>query len=218
MVESLVDSIDIPVLAGFPDGYWRPDSTVHFSNSAALVLPGRGLTEQYDKRHLVPLSEYFPLPVLNRVDFGQSSFSPGKRPGMMIGTDIPFGVLICFESIFPGPTRELCRLGARYIANITNDQWFGDSAAPQQHFAMNVLRCIENRVGMVRAANTGISGVIDPYGIVLERTETFVQARFVGKVELRRGDTVYTRFGDWIVVVCLIVLAGFVGWALLRGR
>ena len=217
-IEALVDSIDIPILTGFPDGVKLPDGAVRFSNSAALVIPRRGITEQYDKRHLVPFSEYFPLPLLKRYDFGQSNFTPGDRPGVMTDLEIPFGVLICFESIFPGPSRELAALGARYLVNITNDQWFGDSAAPQQHFRMNILRCIENRMGMVRAANTGISGIIDPYGFVHERTETFVPSTFVGTVELGRKLTVYTRFGDWIVVVCGIVLLGFGVWAFVKGR
>jgi apolipoprotein N-acyltransferase len=113
-------------------------------------------------------------------------------------------VLICFESIFPEEGRNLCRSGARYFVNITNDQWFGDSAAPYQHWEMNVLRCIENRMGMARAANTGISGVLDPYGRVVLRTGTFVPAAVVGKVELRQGTTFYTRYGEWVLGLCAV--------------
>jgi apolipoprotein N-acyltransferase len=208
-ITALVDSIGIPVLAGFPDGERRPDGTIRFTNSAGLLLPGRGVAVQYDKQHLVPFSEYFPLPLLDRVDFGQSSFSPGTLPGLVAATRVPFGVLICFESIFPGPTRELARQGARYVVNITNDQWFGDSAAPAQHFNMNVLRCIENRMGMARAANTGISGAIDPHGLVVARTQTFVQDELVVAVELGGEPTLYTRLGDWILVPAALVVAGY---------
>jgi apolipoprotein N-acyltransferase len=102
--------------------------------------------------------------------------------------------------------------------NITNDQWFGDSAAPEQHFAMNVLRTLETRMGMVRAANTGISAVIDPYGFVAYRTPTFTEARFVEAVELGDGPTFYARHGDWIVVAAALALAGLGGLAFARGR
>jgi apolipoprotein N-acyltransferase len=217
-VEALVDSLGVPLLAGFPDGERLPDGSIRYSNSAALFLPGRGAVRQYDKRHLVPMSEYFPLPILNRHDFGQSNFTPGKEPGTFPELEVPFGVLICFESIFPGYARELCRGGARYLVNITNDQWFGDSAAPYQHFEMNVLRCIENRTGMARAANTGISAVIDPYGIPGMRTQTFVRDSLVAPVELRTGLTLYTRWGDWILAVCAAWLLLFAGVALRRGR
>jgi len=217
-VEALVDSIGIPVLVGYPDGIALPGGKFRFANSAALVFPREGLTQQYDKRHLVPFSEYFPLPFLNRFDFGQSDFTPGKQSGIMSGAEAPFGVLICFESIFPGLARGLCAEGARFLVNITNDQWFGNSAAPIQHFDMNILRCIENRTGMVRVANTGISGVIDPYGVVTMRTPTFVKLQTVGTVELSESPTFYTRYGDWIVVALLGWMLVLGAWALLHGE
>ncbi len=217
-VTAMVDSLGTPLLAGYPDGVRLEDGSVRWTNSAALVLPGRGLVERYDKRHLVPFSEYFPLPFLNRYDFGQSNFTPGTRPGLFTGTRVHFGVLICFESIFPGPARDLANLGARYLVNITNDQWFGDSAAPVQHFEMNVLRCIENRMGMARAANTGISAVIDPYGLVIRRTGTFVHASVVDVVELSEGRTFYDRFGNWVLAVLAAILGGMIAWALVKGR
>jgi apolipoprotein N-acyltransferase len=218
MVESLVDSAGVPLLAGFPDGERLPDGDLRWTNSAALVLPGRGIVAQYDKRHLVPFSEYFPLPILNRYDFGQSNFSAGTRPGVFDQAGVPFGVLICFESIFPGPARDLSRNGARYLVNITNDQWFGDSAAPIQHFEMNILRAIENRMGMARAANTGISAVITPYGAVELSTRTFEQTNVVAPVELGRELTFYARHGDWILAVAAALLAALIAAALLRRR
>ena len=217
-VEAAVDSIGIPVLTGFPDGVRLEDGTLRFTNSAALIQPGLGITKQYDKRHLVPFSEDFAVPFLNRFDFGQSNFTRGSRPGNFDGPGPPFGLLICFESIFPGEARDVCRGGARYLVNITNDQWFGDSAAPIQHFNMNVFRCIENRVGMVRSANTGISGVIDPYGIVRVRTGTFVPERRVVAVELGREPTFYRRYGDWILVVAGVALALLTGATFLPRR
>jgi len=203
-VNDLVKELNAPLLAGYPDGVRESNGNVRYTNSAGLIMPGRGLVRQYDKRHLVPFSEYFPLPFLNRFDFGQANFATGKELGLFSQLDVPFGVLICFESIFPGEARSLTRAGARYLVNITNDQWFGDSAAPYQHFEMNVLRCIENGIGMARAANTGISGVLDPYGRIVLRTGTFVSAGVEGHVDVREGTTFYTRFGDWILWGCLI--------------
>jgi apolipoprotein N-acyltransferase len=217
-VESMVDTLGVPVLAGYPDGLVLPGGRIRYTNSAGLILPGSGLVSQYDKRHLVPFSERFPLPVLNRFDFGQADFSPGLESGVMTALDPPFGVLICFESIFPGPSRELVRGGARYLANITNDQWFGDSAAPEQHFQMNILRCIENRIGMVRAANTGVSAIIDSYGIVERRTPIFIRTHLVGEVELGERRTFYTRHGDWVVGLTAILLAGLAGAGWWRTR
>lgn len=202
MVNTLVDTTGIPLLAGYPDGYRTEDGDARFTNSAGLFLPGRGLVHQYDKRHLVPFSEYFPLPLLRRYDFGQSSFAVGETSGEFTQLNPPFGVMICFESIFPGISRELAASGVKYFVNITNDQWFGDSAAPIQHFHMNVLRCIENRMGMVRVANTGISAVIDPQGVVHDATGTFVEDRRVMTVDLGGTLTIYSWAGDWILAVC----------------
>ncbi len=126
-VQALVDSAGVPLLAGFPDGERLPDGAMRWTNSAALVLPERGIVAQYDKRHLVPFSEYFPLPILNRYDFGQSNFSAGTRPGLFDQAGVPFGVLICFESIFPGPARDLSRQGARYRRHV------GGRAVPGDH-------------------------------------------------------------------------------------
>ena len=205
------EELHAPLLAGFPDVVRESDGSIRYTNSAGLIMPGRGFVRQYDKRHLVPMSEYFPVPFLNRFDFGQASFASGRELGLFSQLDVPFGVLICFESIFPEEGRNLCRAGARYFVNITNDQWFGDSAAPYQHWEMNVLRCIENRMGMARAANTGISGVLDPYGRVVLRTGTFVPAAVVGKVELRQGTTFYTRYGEWVLGLCAVwVVMGIV--------
>lgn len=213
-VEDVVTQTNVPLLAGFPDGEPLSEGGYRFTNSAGLFLPNQGMVNRYDKRHLVPFSEFFPLPVLNRLDFGQSNFSSGDKPGVIDNLSQPFGVLICFESIFPGPARELSREGVRYLVNLTNDQWFGDSAAPTQHFYMNVLRAIENRMGLARAANTGISGVIDPYGIVRERSTTFIQARMLVPVELGRELTFYARYGDWILWVTGGLV--FVFWGLGR--
>jgi len=210
-IKDLVEELNAPLLAGYPDGVRESNGNVRYTNSAGLILPGRGIVQQYDKRHLVPFSEFFPMPFLSRVNFGQANFSSGSELGLFTQLDVPFGVLICFESIFPEESRSLSRAGARYLVNLTNDQWFGDSAAPYQHFEMNVLRCIENGIGMARAANTGISAILDPYGRVVLRTGTFVSAGVEGKVEVREGTTLYTRFGEWVLGLCVLWVVACAG-------
>ena len=115
----LVDSMGVALLTGYPDGTLREDRSWRVTNSAGLFLPGRGRVAQYDKRHLVPFSEYMPLPILDLFDFGQSSLSPGTVSGGMDAFDPPFGVLICFHSIFRGPPRDLptTRPGTDYGVN-----------------------------------------------------------------------------------------------------
>ena len=128
-----------------------------------------------------------------------------------------FGVLICYESIFAGLSREFRRRGADYLVNITNDAWFGSeepswsrrSSALWQHPAHLVLRAIENRIGIARAANTGISEIVDPLGRVHEATELFTSAVFTADVLTTRGLTPFSRFGD--VVGWLAALATAVG-------
>jgi len=217
-VEDMVNANRVPLLAGFPDGEPMPDGSYKFSNAAGLFLPQLGMMQTYAKRQLVPFSEFFPIPFLDRFDWGQSDFTPGDKSGLFTLLDEPFGVTICFESIFPGPARELGKAGARYLVNLTNDQWFGNSAAPEQHWAMNVLRAVENRMGLVRAANTGISGVIDPNGFVRERTLAFVEESLVVPVELGTGPTFYARHGDWILAVAGALFAAAGGFAVIAGR
>ena len=217
-VYEVVTKGDVPLLAGYPDGLRLPDGSWEWTNSAGLVMPGQGLVAQYNKRHLVPFSEYMPIPILNRFDFGQGTFIAGDGVGVFEDLAVPFGVLICFESTFPGEARRSANHGARYLVNITNDQWFGDSAEPAQHFNMNILRCIENQLAMVRVANTGVSGVIDPYGFVTERTSTFVRDMRTVSVELGPGGTFYARTGDWIVGVVLGLFFVLLGAGLWRGK
>jgi apolipoprotein N-acyltransferase len=104
------------------------------------------------------------------------------------------------------------------LATITNDAWFGDTAAPHQHFAMAVMRAIESRRYMVRAANTGISGIVDPYGRILHKSALFVPAKIVGDVQWIHEQTLYTRWGDVLIYFSMIVCALAIGWSLYRPR
>ncbi|MCM2360028.1 MAG: apolipoprotein N-acyltransferase, partial [Geobacteraceae bacterium] len=117
------------------------------------------------------------------------------------------GVLICFEGIFPELSRAYVRAGSRLLVNITNDAWFGRSSAPYQHLSMIAFRAVENRVPLVRAANTGITAIIDSRGHIRRMTPIFTETYLVGEVRLGEGGSFYSRFGDLFALACLAVSA-----------
>ena len=132
-----------------------------------------------------------------------------------------FGVLICFEDLFPELSREFIKRGARFLVNITNDAWYKEGSAPYQHLAASVFRSVENRVYLARAANTGISGFIDPAGRILrlvqnaQGKEIFVQGYSDMNICLATGKrTIYNRYGDFFIVFCLLLDMGIIILAL----
>ena len=177
------------------------DGGTRYYNAAYLIEPGAGATSGvYRKRRLVPFGEYVPLrralffvsPLVETV----ADFSAGAEPRTLpVGGD-PVGAAICYEIIYPGLVRELVLRGSRLLATVTNDAWYGRSAAPHQHFQQATMRAIEQGRFLVRAANTGVSGVIDPYGRVLARSGLFEPAVLVEDVRLLDELTIYARFGD----------------------
>jgi len=183
-------------------------------NSAYLLKPDGATQARYDKLHLVPFGEYVPLgPLLgfvNKLVSGIGDFIPGAGPVAMDVKGHQLGVAICFEIIFPEVVRQSPQSGARIIATITNDAWFGRSAAPLQHFSMAVFRAIENRTPVIRAANTGISGFIDAAGRIGRTSGLFVEAALVDTIRVSPLRTVYTRAGDIFAVGCGILVAAVI--------
>ena len=170
-------------------------------NAAYLIEPGRGSTSGvYRKQRLVPFGEYVPLrralffvsPLVETV----ADFSAGAEARTLPAGGGRVGAAICYEIIYPGLVRELVLRGAGLLATITNDAWYGRTAAPHQHFQQAAMRAIEQGRFLVRAANTGISGVIDPYGRVLARSGLFEPAVVVEDVRFLSGLTLYGRWGD----------------------
>src|SRR5919198_2666422 len=146
-------------------------------------------------------------------------FRSGEAYTVMAIPQGRFAVLICFEVIFPDLVRHFVRHGAQFLVNITNDAWFGDSPASYQHLSMVVFRAIENRVPIVRAANTGISAVIDPTGRLVQQTDLFVRTWIKDRISLvERPATFYTRFGDLFAYSCLLLIAIALGWGAIRYR
>ncbi len=211
-VMRLAEEADSYLLFGSP-AYGYADGGTKYYNSAFLLSPDGEEKGRYDKQRLVPFGEYVPLKWLfsfvDKIVVGEGEFSKGKGADLLSVEDIPFGVLICFEILFPDLARRQARRGARFLVNITNDAWFGRTSAPYQHFSIGAFRAIENRLSLVRAANTGITGLIAPSGAVIESTEIFEDGWLVEETPMASGlRTAYTRFGDlfaWGVVVFTII-------------
>jgi apolipoprotein N-acyltransferase len=131
-------------------------------------------------------------------------FRGGEAGKTLRWKDEQIGVQICYEIIFAGLSRAMAQNGASLLVNITNDAWFGKTSGPYQHFSMTVFRAVENRRALVRSANTGISGFIDPAGRVLASTPLLQEAALVHSVPLIKEKTVYTRIGDLLAQLCLV--------------
>ena len=172
-----------------------------FHNSAYLMTPDGRSAGKYDKVHLVPFGEYVPLkrwlPFIKKMVAQVGDFRPGKKGSTLKWNDHRVGMLICYEIIFPGLPRSMVQNGADLLVNITNDAWFGRSSAAYQHFSMAVLRAVENRRSIARAANTGISGFIDPCGRISQSTALYEEAAVTASVALMQSRTRYSRWGDW---------------------
>ena len=220
-----VDSTGVAVLAGYPD-YRFLDSTNYLSwNAAGVFWPNTGLGPQYAKIHLVPFGERMPFqaffPFLGALELGQAEWTPGTDPTPLPTPLGPAGVLVCFESIFTDPARAEVLRGATWLVNVTNDEWFGKSAALEQHAAMAAFRAVEHRVPVARCANTGLTFFVDPYGRVLDPLPTFEDAVAVaalpggGRDAEGRGGTPFTRTGDVVgplvaLLALTVILAAFV--------
>ncbi|OGK88543.1 MAG: apolipoprotein N-acyltransferase [Candidatus Rokubacteria bacterium GWC2_70_16] len=188
--------------------------------NSAFFLDGRGIGAKYDKIHLVPFGEYVPLSGL--IGFVRSwaefisDFGAGQERTLFPLPGAPFGVVICYEVIFPELFRGFVAEGATFMVNITNDAWFGETSGPWQHLGMLPLRAVENRVAIARAANTGVSAFVAPSGRVTRRLPLLERGVLADRVPLRQTATVYTRFGDWFALACLAVAAGALGHSLFR--
>jgi apolipoprotein N-acyltransferase len=215
---ALAQATGLPVFAGFPDYVYGATDAVRYYNAAGTFGAGTADTLRYGKRHLVPFGERMPfqglLPALGRVRLGQAEWTPGTQATLFPSPAGAFTPLICFESIFPDLARGDVRRGARWLVNVTNDEWFGNSAALYQHAAMAVFRAVENRVPLARCANTGLSLLVDPLGRIQGSLPVFEPGQWVGRLHLAESRTLYTRFGDWpgalagaaVVVFALLAL------------
>lgn len=213
-----VREMQIPLLFGSP-AYRRKGEMLKFYNRAYLLDGSGMLIGYYDKIHLVPFGEYVPwkrlLFFVDKLVQAAGDFASGEKAVVLDILPAKVGVLICYEAIFPELSRDLVNAGANFLVNITNDAWFGRSSAPYQHLSMAVFRSVENRVPMARCANTGISAFIDSRGRILRATSLFEDATLLGSVQLGEGKTLYSRYGDWFVWLCLVVTVLGFGYSLI---
>jgi apolipoprotein N-acyltransferase len=183
---------------------------VSFLNSAFLLSPQGGILGRYDKVHLVPYGEYVPLrkwfPFVNKFVVGVGDFRSGDGYYPLTMNGHKLGVLICYEGIFPEASRTYKKMGADLLVNITNDAWFGSTSAPYQHLSMIIFRAVENRLYVVRSANTGISAIIDPTGRIVARTELFERTALRNTIKFINNETVYATYGDIFALLCMIAL------------
>jgi len=174
--------------------------TQEYYNAAFLLRKDGSVAGVYQKMHLVPFGEFVPLqqllffvgPLVERT----GSFTPGPEMVMLPTSHGPVSTAICYEIVFPRLVGESVSRGSQLLTTITNDAWYGHSSAPYQHFLQASMRAIEQGRYLARAANTGITGFVDPYGRVLQSTEIFERAVLVGEVRLLEGRTIYGRIGD----------------------
>jgi len=211
----------VDVLFGSPSLDFK-NNTVEYYNSAYLVGPGGNIRGKYDKAHLVPFGEYIPfkkwLPFLGKMVENVGDFRPGEKGHTLHWKNYSIGIQICYEMIFPNLSRYMAQNDAALLVNITNDAWYGRTSAPYQHFSMAVFRAVENKRSLIRAANTGISGFIDPTGRIIAATPLFKDVVMTRTVPLLREMTVYARFGDVFAMVCLAILLIFTASTFLSRR
>ena len=197
-VRQLVSEIGTPLLFGTDEV--EPGSPPKYYNSAFMLHESGSTAAVYRKMFLVPFGEYVPfgtlLTFVGPLVEAVSAFSPGQRVTMLPVNGHMISTAICYEVVYPHLIRQGVLEGAELLTTITNDAWYGGTSAPFQHFDLATMRAIEQGRYLARAANTGISGIVDPYGRVTVRTGLFETTAPLGEVRFIQERTVYARIGD----------------------
>jgi len=228
-VRGLATAANAPLLVGAPR-YEEVNDRELYYNSAFLFLKDGSPARHYDKIHLVPFGEYVPL---KKIFFFISRFAPRPIGDFVGGKEftvlkfpverslkekdrrwkllkrVGLGCLICFEDIFPDLARGFVKNDADLLVNITNDAWFGRSSAAYQHAEASVFRAVENRINVIRAANTGLSCFIDQKGRIVSKVsrgheDLFIDGFVTQDIVLSRSRTVYTAYGDIFAYICTL--------------
>lgn len=213
-VRALVRESGVPLLfgtdeveRGSPDKYY---------NSAFVLDPTGAVAAVYRKMQLVPFGEFVPLkqllffvaPLVDAV----SEFTPGEHVTMLPINGHMASTAICYEVVYPHLIRQGVLEGAELLTTITNDAWYGDSSAPYQHFELASMRAIEQGRYLARAANTGISGVIDPYGRPVVATRVFEEAVVTAEIRFLQSRTLYATIGDAVAMASLALALAAAAW------
>lgn len=219
---NLIDVLKTPLLMGIvsysgvvPDEWPPPPGwEFHLYNSAMVIRPGGYLEAMYHKNHLVPMGEYVPLSgfffFIQKLVPGLADFTPGDGFNLLEVSGMKIGTTICYEDLFPEISRRFVREGADLLVNLTNDAWYEKSSAVLQHVEFSRLRAIENRRYLARATNTGVTAIFDPLGKEVARAPLFEQTVLSAPIRLGGPATVYGRYGDWFVYICLLATVFFV--------
>jgi apolipoprotein N-acyltransferase len=180
-----------------------------FYNAAFLLRRDGSVASVYRKMHLVPFGEFVPLKnvlfFVGPLVEAAGEFTPGQSMEMLPTTHGPISTAICYEIVYPGLVRHAVLEGSRLLTTITNDAWYGHSSAPFQHFLQASVRAIEQGRYLVRSANTGISGIVDPYGRVVLQSRIFERTVLVGDVRMLDARTIYGRIGDAFAYACAAI-------------
>jgi apolipoprotein N-acyltransferase len=227
-VMDVLHETGIPLLLGSSSQakIGRGERSIFKSLNSAFLLDGKGrILSSYNKIKLLPFGEYLPLkgkfPWPQWLVPSSGDFIPGRNPVVFRLPQGNFGVVICWENLFPEVFRIFVERGGQFMVNLTNEAWFGKSAASHQIIAMSVFRAVENRVSLLRCANTGVTCLIDPLGRVEKKVvdeqgnDIMVSGILTTSVPKPQGPTFYTKYGDIFAIACTVSAFFFVLSALL---
>lgn len=201
---------------------WKRDAAGKWlaTNSAVLLNPSGQRIFAYDKIHLVPFGEYVPLrkwlTFTGKLTADLGDFTPGSVYGVGRLPEGRFGTFICYEAVFPNIVRRFTAGGAELLINISNDGWFGRSAAPAQHLMMARVRAVENRRWLLRDTNNGFTVSVDPYGRIVAQLATDIRGQLDAPYDFRSDLTPYARFGDWFAWLCVLASIVLLAWAFVK--
>lgn len=218
-LRQLALAVKTPILFGSP-AFKLNGTEITLFNRAYLLSPDAEIVDSYDKIQLVPFGEYIPfhflLFFLDKLVVGIGDFAAGTEQTVFSLPQAQFSVLICYEGIFPSLTRGFVSRGAELLVNITNDAWFGRTSAPYQHLVMEAMRAVENRVPVVRAANTGFSAVVDIDGHIRQRTNLYETTLLVEDLSWPQVTSFYATYGDVFVWLCIVNSSLMLGYGYFR--
>ncbi len=221
-ISQLARTLHAPVVVDAVAGADRPNPEGHYDEfvSASFFLPDGSYAGRYDKMHLVPFGEYTPFKPLfffagHLLD--GLNFVPGTQRNVFHVGRLRYGVFLCYESIFGDEIRQFTLNGAQVLVNLTDDGWYGDTSAPWEHLDMARMRALENNRWLLRDTNTGLTASIDPRGRVVASMPRHIRGAVEVPFSYRSRLTFYTRHGDWIGILCaILVVAVIAGGALGR--
>ena len=186
-----------------------PTTPEQLYNSAAVIAPSGEWIARYDKIHLVPFGEYVPfkrlLSFAGKLTREVGDFVPGESRHPLSLGNYRMGVFICYEAVYPVEIREFANNGAQVFVNISDDAWFGDTAAPAQHLNQARMRAIENNRWLLRSTDTGITVAIDPFGRVVAQAPRNQRTYIDVPYTLITPTTFYARHGNWFLWLCAII-------------